>query len=51
MIYYFHNETFPLFLLTVYAKNQKSNLTRAERAALKALVPVLVHSYGKGKLQ
>ena len=42
MIYYFHNETFPLFLLTVYAKNQKSNLTRAERAALKALVPVLV---------
>jgi hypothetical protein len=25
---YFHSEAFPLFLLTVYAKNQKANLTR-----------------------
>ena len=31
VIYYFHSESFPLFLLTVYAKNQKANLTKAER--------------------
>ena len=30
VIYYFHNEAFPVFLLTVYAKNQKANLTKAE---------------------
>ena len=35
VIYYFHSETFPLFLLTVYAKNQKANLTKAERQEFK----------------
>ena len=49
VIYYFHNETFPVFLLTVYAKNQKANLTPAERNELRNLVPTLVDTYGKGK--
>lgn len=49
MIYYFHNETFPVFLLTVYAKNQKANLTKAERSELKKLVPVLVRTYAKSR--
>ena len=49
VIYYFHNEAFPVFLLTVYAKNQKANLTKAERNDLKALVPLLVRSYPKGR--
>src|ERR1039458_7599806 len=44
VIYYFHNETFPVFLLTVYAENQKANLTKAERSELKKLVPVLVRT-------
>jgi mRNA-degrading endonuclease RelE of RelBE toxin-antitoxin system len=50
VIYYFHNEAFPLLLLTVYAKNQKANLTKAERNDLKKLVPVLVRNYAKGRL-
>ena len=49
MIYYFHNESFPIFLLTVYAKNQKANLTKAERNELKTLVPMLIKPYGKGR--
>ena len=49
VIYYFHNETIPLFLLTVYAKNQKANLTKAERNELKQLVPLLVKTYGRGR--
>ena len=49
VIYYFYNETFPVFLLTVYAKNQKANLTKAERNELKKLVPVLVTNYKKGR--
>ena len=47
VIYYFHSESFPLFLLTVYAKNQKANLTKAERNELKNLVRLLVKTYAK----
>lgn len=50
VIYYFHNELFPVFPLTVYAKNQKANLTKAERREFKKLVPVLVRTYAKGRL-
>jgi len=49
VIYYFHNETIPLFLLTVYGKNQKANLTKAERNEFKALIPLLVKTYVKDK--
>lgn len=49
VIYYFHGEAFPVFLLTVYAKSQKANLTRAERNELKALVPMLVKTYSKSR--
>jgi hypothetical protein len=41
-MYYFHSEALPVFLLTVYAKNQKANLTKAEQNDLKTLVPLLV---------
>ena len=50
VIYYFHNENIPLFLLTVYGKNQKANLTKAERNEFKALVPLLVKTYVKKRL-
>ena len=30
VVYYFYNENLPLFLLTVFAKNEKDNLTKAE---------------------
>jgi mRNA-degrading endonuclease RelE of RelBE toxin-antitoxin system len=49
VIYYFYNETLPVFLLTVYSKNQKANLTKADRNELKKLVPVLVTTYKKGR--
>jgi hypothetical protein len=51
VIYYFHNEALPVFLLNVYAKNQKANVTKAERNQLKALVPLLVGDYRKGMQQ
>jgi len=49
VIYYFHSERIPLFLLTVYAKNQKANLTKAERNEFKKLVPILLRTYAKGR--
>ena len=35
VIYYFHNEAIPVFLLGVFAKNEKANLSQAERNAFK----------------
>lgn len=47
VIYYFHNESLPLFLLNVFAKNEKANLTKAEQKEMKALLPRLVAGYRK----
>jgi hypothetical protein len=45
VIYLFHNESIPIFLLAMYGKNEKANITRAERNALATLVPKLVDTY------
>ena len=45
VIYYYHSETLPLFLLNVFAKNEQANLSKAERNQLKLLVPRLVAGY------
>lgn len=51
VIYYYHNDLLPLFLLSVFAKNEKDNLTRAERNDMKALLPRLVLGYRKGMVK
>lgn len=48
VIYYVYDETMPLYLLTLFAKGDKSNLTQAERNELAGLVDVLVQIW-KGK--
>ena len=45
VIYYYHSERLPLFLLTAYPKNEKENLSKAECNAMKRLVPILVAGY------
>ena len=47
VIYYFHSERMPLFLLTIFGKNEKDNLSRTERNELAKLVRILVESYGE----
>lgn len=47
VIYYYHNERLPVFLLAAYTKNEKANLSKAERNAMKRLVPILVKGYQK----
>ena len=42
VIYYFHSEAMPLYLLTMFAKNERANLSKAEHNALAGLVDVLV---------
>jgi hypothetical protein len=45
VIYYYHDERFPVFLLAAYAKNEKSNLSMAERNAMRRVIPILVAGY------
>ena len=45
VIYYYHNQRLPLFLLAVYGKNEKANLSQAERNAMRRLAPILVAGY------
>jgi hypothetical protein len=47
VIYFYHNRRMPLFLLTAYAKNQRSDLSQAERNAFRQLTLLLVNSFGR----
>ncbi len=45
VIYYYHNQRIPVFLLSAYAKNRRDNLSKAERNAMSRLVTALVAGY------
>jgi len=45
VIYYVHSELMPLYLLTLFAKNERANLTKAERNELAGLVDILVSAW------
>lgn len=46
VIYYYHNETMPLFLLSLFSKSKKANRTKAERNELAKFTELLVKNYG-----
>ncbi len=46
VIYYYHNETIPLFLLTVFGKGEKSNLSKSECNDLSKFTGLLLRQYG-----
>ena len=46
IIYYFHNNTKPLFLLTMFGKGEKSNLSKSERNELAKFTALLINNYG-----
>jgi hypothetical protein len=47
VIYYYSDESMPLFLLTVYPKNRKDNLSPTQVRAMKQIVSILRSTYGK----
>jgi hypothetical protein len=53
VITFYSGDDFPVFLLTVFAKGERADLSRAERNALTQLTKMLVESYqaGAGKLR
>jgi len=46
VIYYFHSVRIPLFLLTLFGKNEQADLSMAERATLAKLVERLIAASG-----
>lgn len=44
VIYYYHDERIPLYLLTLFGKNERANLLKSERNALAKLVNLLISS-------
>ena len=47
VIYYFHDDSMPLFLLTVYPKSKQARLTSAQLKTVTKLVALLRATYAK----
>jgi len=45
VVYYFHSELMPLYLLAVFGKNEKANLSKEDRNALAKAVRELVATW------
>ncbi len=48
VIYYFHDDSVPLFSFNAFAKNEKVNLTEAEKNTMRELLPRLVAGFRNG---
>jgi RelE toxin of RelE / RelB toxin-antitoxin system len=49
IIYMFSGESLPVFIVAVFAKNEKANLSAAERNALGKLVADMIENYRRQK--
>jgi hypothetical protein len=46
-IYYYHNESIPLFILDIYAKNQKADLSESDKRSLRRVLAQIPSQYTK----
>jgi hypothetical protein len=49
VIYYYHNESIPLYALDIYAKNQKTNLFAAEKKAASKTIAAIKVEHSRRK--
>jgi hypothetical protein len=49
VIHFFHSMELPLCALTIFAKNERADLSQQERNAFRLLTKTLVETYRKGK--
>lgn len=47
MVYFYHDPQMPIFLLLVYAKAQRENLTPDEKKQVRVLATTLKQSYDR----
>lgn len=45
VIYYYHSEHYPVFLLTIFGKSEQANISKAERNALAKMIQELIERY------
>jgi hypothetical protein len=45
VIYFYHDDTMPLFLLLIYAKTQRENWTQAEKRRVQTLTEAIKQAY------
>ena len=49
VLHFYRSPDMPLFLLTVFAKNEKANISRSEQADLMTLCDLIADTYGAQK--
>jgi hypothetical protein len=49
VIYYYHNANVPIYLLEVFGKNEKGNLSKAERNSLAKIVAEIKNQFKRRK--
>ena len=49
VLYYYYDQSIPIFLFTAYAKNQKANISDKDKATLKKITKQLVAVYKKNE--
>jgi hypothetical protein len=47
IIHFFHSSRLPLFLLTAFAKNERTDMSGADRNSFRQLTQLLVETYGR----
>lgn len=47
VVYFYHSEAMPLFALTAYAKNERADLSQADRNDFRRLTAMLTDAYVK----
>lgn len=45
IIYYYHDQDMPIYLFTAYKKNQRENITSAEKKMLHQVIKLIVKAY------
>jgi hypothetical protein len=51
VITFYTGERFPVFLLALYAKGERANLSKAERNELRSILGSIVETYRKGAVR
>ena len=49
VIYYYHNESIPLYALDIYARNQKTNLSAGEKKAARKTIAAIGVEHSRRK--
>jgi hypothetical protein len=47
VVYFYHNANLPVFALTAYAKNERADLSQADRNEFRRMTTKMVESYAK----